>query len=76
VWGLMSAPPASLCRARGLLLQLRRRLLALCAERDTLRDQFGELPAEGDPNAVAISIAKVCGLGAPAASATELTTNN
>ncbi len=31
----------------------------MVAERDTLTDQLGELPADGDPNAVAISIAKV-----------------
>lgn len=46
-------------RLRGLLHKLRKRLLAIACDRDTLRDQMMEVPADGDPNAVAISIARV-----------------
>ncbi len=33
--------------------------MAVLADRETLRDQLAEAPADGDPNAVAISIARV-----------------
>jgi len=47
------------CRARGLLHKMRQRMLAISSDRETLRDQMMEVPADGDPNAVAISIARV-----------------
>jgi len=34
-------------------------MLAISSDRETLRDQMMEVPADGDPNAVAISIARV-----------------
>ncbi|KAL6745189.1 P-loop containing nucleoside triphosphate hydrolase protein, partial [Haematococcus lacustris] len=46
-------------RARACLLKLRCRLLAVADERQALREQLAELPAEGDPNAVALSLARV-----------------
>uniref|UniRef100_A0A7S3VM07 Kinesin motor domain-containing protein n=1 Tax=Dunaliella tertiolecta TaxID=3047 RepID=A0A7S3VM07_DUNTE len=46
-------------RARGLLHKMRQRLLAIANDRETLRDQMMEVPADGDPNAVAVSIARV-----------------
>eukprot|EP00798_Chlamydomonas_sp_ICE-L_P019136 gene19136-25744_t len=46
-------------RSRALMQMLRRRLLAMIDDRNTLRDQLHEIPADGDPNAVAISIARV-----------------
>ena len=46
-------------RARGLFQMLRRRMLAILADRETLREQLHEVPADGDPNAMAISIARV-----------------
>lgn len=53
------APHARRRRSRGLLHRMRQRLLAIASDRDTLRDQMLELPADGDPNAYAISIAQV-----------------
>ena len=38
---------------------IRRRLLAILEDRETLREQLNEVPADGDPNAMAISIARV-----------------
>jgi len=46
-------------RARGLLQSIRRRLLSLVDDRNTLREQLDEVPADGDPNAVAVSIARL-----------------
>ncbi|MEW5312194.1 MAG: hypothetical protein WDW38_003841 [Sanguina aurantia] len=46
-------------RARGLLQKLRHRLVAVAEERSVLREQLDESPPEGDPNAIAVSIAKV-----------------
>eukprot|EP00983_Pelagomonas_calceolata_P092847 1157713-Pelagomonas_calceolata.AAC.1 len=40
---------------------MRQRLLAIANDRETLRDQMMEVPADGDPNAVAVSIARVGG---------------
>jgi hypothetical protein len=47
------------CRARGLIQMIRRRMLAVLEDRETLREQRNEVPADGDPNAMAISIARV-----------------
>ena len=46
-------------RSRGLMQMIRRRMLAILADRETLREQLNEVPADGDPNAMAISIARV-----------------
>ncbi|MEW5296845.1 MAG: hypothetical protein WDW36_000096 [Sanguina aurantia] len=46
-------------RARGLIQKLRHRLVAVAEERSVLREQLDESPPEGDPNAIAVSIAKV-----------------
>ncbi|GAX79109.1 hypothetical protein CEUSTIGMA_g6549.t1 [Chlamydomonas eustigma] len=46
-------------RARGLIQMIRRRMLAILEDRETLREQLNEVPADGDPNAMAISIARV-----------------
>lgn len=43
-------------RARGLLQKLRHRLLAVIEDRETLRDQLKEVPSDGDPNAIAVSV--------------------
>ena len=40
---------------------IRRRMLAILDDRETLREQLNEVPADGDPNAMAISIARVRG---------------
>ena len=48
-------------RARGLIQMIRRRMLAILEDRETLREQLNEVPADGDPNAMAISIARVGG---------------
>jgi len=46
-------------RARGLFQMLRRRMQTILNDRETLREQLNEVPADGDPNAMAISIARV-----------------
>lgn len=46
-------------RARALMQKLRHRLLSVLEDRETLRDQLNEVPADGDPNAMAVSIARL-----------------
>jgi hypothetical protein len=46
-------------RARGLAAMLRGRALALADERAALRDELDAMPAEGDPEELAINVAKV-----------------
>ncbi|KAI8465646.1 MAG: P-loop containing nucleoside triphosphate hydrolase protein [Monoraphidium minutum] len=46
-------------RARGLLHKIRFRLLGFVEDRETLRDQLGAAPAEGDPADFALSAARV-----------------
>ena len=42
-----------------MIQKLRQRLLAVMEDRQTLRDQLDDVPAEGDPNGTAVSIARV-----------------
>lgn len=53
---LSSSPLPTSCRGEQ---KLRRRLLAVLDDRETLREQLHEVPADGDPNAMAVSIARV-----------------
>eukprot|EP00198_Chlamydomonas_reinhardtii_P008600 XP_001697937.1 predicted protein [Chlamydomonas reinhardtii] len=46
-------------RARGLIQKLRQRLMAVVDDRQALRELMEGTPAEGDPNAMAINIAKL-----------------
>ncbi|GFR45897.1 hypothetical protein Agub_g7353, partial [Astrephomene gubernaculifera] len=46
-------------RARGLMQKLRHRLMAVVEDRQALRELLDSTPAEGDPNSMALNIAKL-----------------
>ncbi|KIZ06413.1 Kinesin-like protein FLA10 [Monoraphidium neglectum] len=57
--GVRNFPIVNHGRARGLLHKIRFKLLGVIEDRETLRDQLGAAPAEGDPADFALSAARV-----------------